>query len=99
MLQRLRRERAAVSAAAVEDELARAVGEPWVALAVLEVRAHLEEAARHVARTRKVALGELVGLAHVDEVPAAAVRELEQPPHLLGRDLPHLGERLAHQVR
>ena len=84
-----------MTAAAVEHELARAVGEPGVALGVLEVGAHLEEASRIVARPGEMTGGELVGFADVEDREVGAPEQLR---HLLGRDLPNLAERVAHEI-
>ncbi|TMA25980.1 MAG: alpha/beta hydrolase [Deltaproteobacteria bacterium] len=92
------RECAAVTAAAVEHDRARAVREPRVALVVLEVGAHLEEAARRIARAWQMARRELVGLAHVDEVPALAAGRREAPQRLLGRDHLDVLQRFADEV-
>ena len=64
-----------------------------------EIRANLQEAARVVARPGDVRGGELVGLAHVDEIPALVPLDPEQPERLLGRDLLHVLERFADQIR
>jgi hypothetical protein len=66
---------------------------------VLEVGAHLEEAAREVAGAGDVARLPLVALAHVEDLHAAPVRPIEERPHLLRRDLAHLGERIRDQIR
>ena len=80
-------EGAAVPAPAVEDQRVVAIREPGVALRVLQVGAHLEEAAGNVAGSRHVAAGELVGLSHVEKIPAFPVGLGEDPLRLLGRDL------------
>ena len=51
---------------------------------MLEVGLHLEEAARVEARPGQMALGKLVGLAHVDEFEAAAIGPIEQGSNLVG---------------
>src|SRR5690606_2330341 len=68
------------------------------ALGVLEVGAYLEEAARVVAGAGQVAGRELVRLADVEDLDAAAVGQREQAPQLLGRHLLDALERLAHEV-
>jgi len=66
-----------VATAAVEDHLAPSVFEPRVAFGVLEVGAHFEKTARVISSSRNVPRRELVGLPHVDEIPARLIRFLE----------------------
>ncbi len=98
LLEAARGERRAMAAAAIEYELARAVGEPRIALRVLEIRTDLEETAWVVARARQMAGFPFVRFAHVDEFVAAAVRRFEQPVHLVRCGFPHGGEGFANEI-
>ena len=88
-----------MAAAAIEDQLAAAIGEPRIALGVVEIGAHLEESARVESRAGQVAGLPLVGFAHVEDLVAAAIGAGEQVAHGFRRDLGDLAERVVHEIR
>jgi hypothetical protein len=87
-----------VATAAVENHFAPSIFEPRVAFIVLEIRAHFEKTAGIIPSAWNVARREFVGLSYVDEVPARAIRLLENLCGGFRRDLLDGFEGYANEI-